>query len=77
MQALNVIRRAGWALALGLSIAQLSGCGRADAGQLLAEARQQHQRGELRAAVIQLKNVLQQHDGVDARRVETCGARDP
>ncbi|WP_317205149.1 XrtA/PEP-CTERM system TPR-repeat protein PrsT [Janthinobacterium sp.] len=48
----------------------LSGCHRTPDGDgLLAEARQYRERGELKAAVIQLKNVLQQAPGDAAARL--------
>lgn len=66
MHRLNMIHRAG---ALVLAIAVLAGCAPADSAALIAEARQQHGRGELRAAVIGLKNALRQRDDVQARRL--------
>ncbi len=66
MQANRWPRRAAiLALAIGLVVA---GCKSDDPRSLLADARQQRDRGQLRAAVIQLKNALQQDDKLrDAR----------
>ena len=55
---LSRIRTAGLMLAGSLA---LGACQSADPGALLADARQQRDHGELRAAVIQLKNALQQN----------------
>ena len=57
------------ALALAASLA-LCACRSADTLALIAEARQHRDRGDFRAAVIQLKNVLQQDNGQrDARQL--------
>ncbi|MBZ2209736.1 XrtA/PEP-CTERM system TPR-repeat protein PrsT [Massilia soli] len=57
------------ALAVSLGIAA-AGCGsEKDAGPLIAEARKFRDQGETRAAVIQLKNVLQQDGSNSAARI--------
>lgn len=68
MQAFPPLQRAARTLAMA-ALVTLAACTDTDPATLLAEARQQHARGELRAAVIQLKNALQQHDGAEARRL--------
>ncbi|WP_181373381.1 XrtA/PEP-CTERM system TPR-repeat protein PrsT [Massilia glaciei] len=63
-------RRAGAATLLAVTIAlSLGGCGRGgDSAALIAEARQYREKGEMKAAVIQLKNVLQKDaDNLAAR----------
>jgi putative PEP-CTERM system TPR-repeat lipoprotein len=61
-------RRVALALSLGMA---LGGCQRStDPAALIAEARHYRQRGDVNAAVIQLKNALQQDpDNRDARRL--------
>ena len=61
-------RRIALALSLGMA---LGGCQRStDPAQLIAEARHYRQQGDVNAAVIQLKNALQQNpDNRDARRL--------
>ncbi|MES3020514.1 MAG: XrtA/PEP-CTERM system TPR-repeat protein PrsT [Pseudomonadota bacterium] len=63
-------RRAGAATILAVTLAlALGGCGRgSDSAALIAEARQYREKGEMKAAVIQLKNVLQKDaDNLAAR----------
>lgn len=57
---------AALAVSLGLAAA---GCSDKDPGLMIAEARAFHDKGETRAAVIQLKNVLQQHGSNSAARI--------
>src|SRR4051812_3371888 len=55
------LRAGAMALALAAALAALPGChGTADVPTLLAEAGQFHRKGENKAAIIQLKNLLQQ-----------------
>lgn len=57
---------AALAVSLGLAAA---GCTDKDPGPMIAEARKFRDQGETRAAVIQLKNVLQQHGNNSAARI--------
>ncbi|SFM47672.1 XrtA/PEP-CTERM system TPR-repeat protein PrsT [Rugamonas rubra] len=58
-----------WPLAVLAAALALSGCARHDGAAQMAQARQYQQQGKTRAAIIEMKNVLQQESGNGAARL--------